>query len=179
MDVPMWRHANITEPHQVADQRRRCFNSTWMVPRPLTGTFYINMGYGTEPLNYSHAMTPVFQIVGPSNQQYPGSFCLPQVPLPANYTPKVGDNATIQVIEVAQHGASLYNCADITFAEPHDVPEVNETNCVNTTQAGQNIGFQIVYTTTSSPAPHTMLVNGYASILVPLMVIAASWTTWM
>jgi hypothetical protein len=31
------------------------------------------------------------------------------VPLPANYTPQVGDNATIQVIEVAQHGASLYN----------------------------------------------------------------------
>jgi hypothetical protein len=71
--------------------------------------FYINMGYGNEPLNYSHTMLPVFQIVGPSNQQYGGQFCLPQVPLPANYTPQVGDNATIQVIELAQHGAALYN----------------------------------------------------------------------
>jgi len=70
---------------------------------------YINMGYGNEPLNYSHTMLPVFQITGPSNQQYEGQFCLPQVPLPANYTPKVGDNATIQVIELAQHGAALYN----------------------------------------------------------------------
>lgn len=79
--------------------------------------FYINMGYGNEPLNYSHTMLPVFQIVGPSNQQYAGQFCLPQVPLPANYTPKVGDNATIQVIETAQHGAALYNvsceCCDM------------------------------------------------------------------
>lgn len=71
--------------------------------------FYVNMGYGNEPLNYSHAMLPVFQITGPSNVQYNGTFCLPQVPLPAGYTPKVGDNATIQVIETAQHGAALYN----------------------------------------------------------------------
>jgi hypothetical protein len=74
--------------------------------------FYINMGYGNEPLNYSHTMVPVFQIQGPSNQQYPGQFCLPQVPLPANYTPQVGDNATIQVIELAQHGAALYNVSN-------------------------------------------------------------------
>lgn len=71
--------------------------------------FYINMGFGNEPLNYSHTMLPVFQITGPSNVQYSGTFCLPQVPLPANYTPKIGDNATIQVIETAQHGAALYN----------------------------------------------------------------------
>src|SRR5690242_5120749 len=53
--------------------------------------FYINLGIGNEPLNMSHAMTGVFQITGPSNVQYDGTFCLPQVPLPANYTPKVGD----------------------------------------------------------------------------------------
>ena len=78
-------------------------------PGHSNAQFYINMGYETEPLNYSHAMLPVFSITGPSNTQYNGTFCLPQVPLPANYTPKVGDNATIQVIELAQHGASLYN----------------------------------------------------------------------
>lgn len=57
----------------------------------------------------SHNMVPVFQIVGPSNLEYPGTFCLPQVPLPANFTPKIGDNATIQIVETAQHGAALYN----------------------------------------------------------------------
>lgn len=71
--------------------------------------FYINMGYGNEPLNFSHSMLPVFSITGPTNVQYNGTFCLPQVPLPAGYEPKVGDNATIQVIELAQHGAALYN----------------------------------------------------------------------
>ena len=75
----------------------------------LTAFFYINMGYGNLPLNMSHPMVPAFQIQGPTRNQYPGSFCLPQVPLPANSTFKVGDNATIQVIETAIHGASLYN----------------------------------------------------------------------
>ncbi|KAF2795171.1 hypothetical protein K505DRAFT_240471 [Melanomma pulvis-pyrius CBS 109.77] len=141
--------------------------------------FYINMGFGNEPLNYSHSMLPVFQITGPSNVQYNGSFCLPQVPLPANYTPKVGDNATIQVIETAQHGAALYNCADITFAEPADVPEVNSTNCFNSTHQDENIGFQLVYTTTSSLGYPAVQVNAYISLLVPVMLVAASWLTWI
>lgn len=159
--------------------------------------FYINMGYGNEPLNYSHAMVPVFQIVGPSNVQYNGTFCLPQVPLPAGFTPKVGDNASIQIIELAQHGASLYNvctccplsfcantdhklqCADITFAEPEDVPEVNSSNCFNSTQPEQNIGFQLVYATTSSPGYKAVAVNAYASMAVPIMLGLASWITWL
>jgi hypothetical protein len=81
-------------------------------PGHALAMFYVNMGYGNEPLNFSHTMLPVFQITGPSNQQYDGTFCLPQVPLPANYTPQVGDNATIQVIELAQHGAALYNVSN-------------------------------------------------------------------
>lgn len=138
---------------------------------------YINMGYGNEPLNFSHAMLPVFQITGPSNTQYNGTFCLPQVPLPANYNPKVGDNATIQVIELAQHGAALYNCADITFAEPQDVPEVNSTNCFNSTQPEEAIGFQLIYSTTSSPAPLAFVVNPFFSLVVPLMMFLALWST--
>ncbi|KAF2714478.1 hypothetical protein K504DRAFT_368318 [Pleomassaria siparia CBS 279.74] len=141
--------------------------------------FYINMGLGNEPLNYSHTMVPVFQITGPSNVQYNGSFCLPQVPLPAGYTPQVGDNATIQVIEAAQHGAALYNCADITFALPEDVPEVNQTNCFNSTQPGEDIGFNLVYSTTSSIGYPALQVNGYFSLLVPVMLIVASWLTWI
>ncbi|KAH8726566.1 hypothetical protein GQ44DRAFT_738974 [Phaeosphaeriaceae sp. PMI808] len=134
--------------------------------------FYFNMGYGNEPLNYSHAMLPGFSISGPSNSQYEGSFCLPQVPLPAGYQPNVGDNATIQVIELAQHGAALYNCADITFADVNDkdIPEVNKSTCFNSTEPTQKIGFQMLYTTTSSPAPRHAVAN-YASILAPLLLI--------
>lgn len=74
-----------------------------------TAFFYINLGEGNIPSNYSLPMVPVFQITGPSNNLYPGSICLAQVPLPANFTAVVGNNATIQVIETAQHGAALYN----------------------------------------------------------------------
>lgn len=77
-----------------------------------TAFFYVNMGYGTNPVNESNPMVGVFQITGPSRDAYPGSFCLQQVPLPVNATQlglKPGDNATIQVIQVALHGASLYN----------------------------------------------------------------------
>ena len=70
---------------------------------------YINLGDGTVPENFSLIMQPVFEITGPQNTIYNGSVCLPQVPLPANYTAKIGQNATIQVIELAQHGAALYN----------------------------------------------------------------------
>lgn len=82
-------------------------------PGHASAFFYINLGEGTIPLNYSLPMQPVFQITGPTNVQYDGSFCLPQVPLPANFTAKIGDNATIQIVETAQHGAALYNVRDI------------------------------------------------------------------
>ena len=74
-----------------------------------TAFIYINLGDGNVPANYNMIMQPVFEITGPQNTIYPGSVCLPQVPLPVNYTAKVGNNATIQVIELAQHGAALYN----------------------------------------------------------------------
>lgn len=70
---------------------------------------YINLGDGTVPQNYSLPMQTVFGIMGPNNTAYIGSICMPQVPLPANYTAVVGNNATIQIIETAQHGAALYN----------------------------------------------------------------------
>ncbi|KAL9611987.1 MAG: hypothetical protein Q9167_003387 [Letrouitia subvulpina] len=139
--------------------------------------FYINMGEGTVPLNYSLPMQSVFEITGPSNELYPGSFCLPQVPLPANFTARIGQNATIQIIETAQHGAALYDCVDITFADPKDVAEVNETNCANTT----NIGFELVFTTDSlsSSAESALLRPLYLSwlVLLPLALtlIPFSW----
>ena len=79
-----------------------------------TAFIYINLGIGTIPLNMSLAMVPVFQIVGPTNSAYPGTFCLPQVPLPPNITVNVGDNATIQIVEAAVHGAALYSVSLLT-----------------------------------------------------------------
>lgn len=83
-----------------------------------TAFFYINLGLGTIPPNMSHPMLPPFQIVGPTNNPYPGTFCLPQVPLPANITVNVGDHATIQVIETAVHGAALYNLSGSGLPPP-------------------------------------------------------------
>jgi hypothetical protein len=89
----------------------------WFQGHP-TAFFYVNLGFGDEgpvggpvggPPNMSNPMVPVFQLVGPSRNPYPGTFCLPQVPLPVNASVKVGDNATIQVVEIALHGAALYS----------------------------------------------------------------------
>jgi len=115
-----------------------------------TAFVYINIGLGTEPLNYSHPMVSVFQLTGPSNLMYPGTFCLPQVPLPLNITYNIGDNATIQIIETAVHGAALYSCVDITFADPKDVAQVNASNCFNSTGGNQGgpLGMNFVYTAT-------------------------------
>ena len=90
----------------------------WNAGHP-TAFFYVNMGYGSIPVNHSHPMVGVFQITGPSRDAYPGTFCLQGVPLPVNATDpfygnlKPGDNATIQVIQVALHGASLYNVSGL------------------------------------------------------------------
>jgi len=136
----------------------------WNAGHP-TAFFYINLGFGTEPPNMSFPMVPVFQIVGPSKLPYPGSFCLPQVPLPVNASVQIGDNATIQIVEVAIHGASLYNCVDITFADPANVPEVNSSNCFNSS----DISFQSVFSTSSLSGASIPRANLF-SLLVPLLV---------
>ncbi|KAF5656787.1 gpi anchored protein [Fusarium circinatum] len=117
-----------------------------------TAFAYVNMGFGDDgpdggPANMTHPVVPMFQILGPTNNPFPGTICLPQVPLPVNTTVKAGDTATIQVVELAIHGAALYSCVDIIFAEPGDkrIAEVNETNCFNST----DIGFAEVYTITT------------------------------
>lgn len=142
-----------------------------------TAFFYINLGYGTVPANMSNPMISAFEIVGPTKQPYPGTFCLPQVPLPANSTVQVGDNATIQIIETAVHGAALYNCVDITFAEPEDVAEVNESNCFNST----DISFELVFTTTSltSGADLTFSCPSTWKALSTLALAILAVTGWM
>lgn len=79
-----------------------------------TAFLYVNMGFGTDgpdggPANMSLPIVPAFQILGPSKNPYPGTMCLPQVPLPAGAQVKPGDNATIQVVELAVHGAALFS----------------------------------------------------------------------
>jgi len=142
-----------------------------------TAFFYMNMGFGTDgpdngPPNMSFPMVPVFQIVGPSKNPYPGTICLPQVPLPSGIpTPNVGDNATIQVVETAVHGAALYSCVDITFADPQDVAEVNETNCFNSSDISFNNVYSIAIDGTTSSATQAL-----ASIpLLPMALLGIAW----
>jgi len=135
-----------------------------------TAFFYMNMGFGSNapdggPLNMSFPMVPVFQIIGPSKNPYPGTFCLPQVPLPANITVNVGDNATIQVVETAIHGAALFSCVDITFANPEDVAEVNETNCYNSS----DISFANVYSIPIGTASAGLRSISATTTLLPLV----------
>lgn len=54
-------------------------------------------------------MVSPFQIIGPGKNPYPGTFCLPQVSVPTGFEFKEGDNATIQLVELAVHGAALYS----------------------------------------------------------------------
>ncbi|KAK1826882.1 hypothetical protein QBC39DRAFT_186916 [Podospora conica] len=137
-----------------------------------TAFIYINMGLGTDgpdggPGNMSLAMVPPFQIIGPSKNPFPGTMCLPQVPLPANVHVKAGDNATIQVVELALHGASLFSCVDITFVEPNDsrLEEVTEDNCFNST----DIGFADIYTLTVRASGQTLAGSGAARQLLPFL----------
>jgi len=139
-----------------------------------TAFFYINLGFGTDgpdhgPPNMSFPMVPVFQIVGPTKNPYPGTFCLPQVPLPANATVKVGDNATIQVVETAIHGASLFSCVDITFTEPKDVADVNETNCFNSSDISFNNVFSIGASGSTSSAAKSLAQASFLPLAGLLM----------
>lgn len=85
--------------------------------------FYINIGIQepghVAPRNMSHPAVPPFQLVGPNNLEYPGQFCLPQVGMPKNLDLQVGQNVTIQVIELAQHGAALYNVSLVRHSTRH------------------------------------------------------------
>ncbi|KAF1354016.1 hypothetical protein BDV97DRAFT_347919 [Delphinella strobiligena] len=136
--------------------------------------FYINIGINgpgdISPPNMSHPVVKNFGIVGPDNEEYNGSFCLPQVPLVTNVTFNIGDNITIQVIEVAQHGAAIYNCVDVTLADPADVAEVNSSNCFNSS----DISFELYFAATS-------LSDGHASFTIPplLLIFIATFAAFL
>lgn len=132
---------------------------------------FINMGFGTTPPNMSFPILNGIELVGPTNEPYPGTWCFPQLPLPANTTVKAGDNATIQVVELAKHGAALYNCADITFADPaeEEIPEVNGENCFNSSY----LSYNLVFTTESLSGTGRVVDARRVSTTVALFVAAA------
>ncbi|KAI0394550.1 hypothetical protein F5Y17DRAFT_251203 [Xylariaceae sp. FL0594] len=148
-----------------------------------TALLYINIGVGTEgpdhgPGNMSNPMLPPFQINGPSNGPYPGTVCLPQVPLPAGWVMNEGDNATIQVVEIAQHGAALFSCVDITFVKPGDprIPELNDTNCFNNSQIGFATTYSITTQAINSAANDTQ--SGASRLLVGPSSLSSIWS-WL
>jgi len=147
------------------------FQPGWF-PGHSTAFIYINMGFGTSPPNMSNVIMNGVQLLGPTNNPFPGTWCFPQLPLPANATVKVGDNATLQIIETAKHGAALYNCVDITFAEPGDpeILEVNSTNCFNSTQ----IQYDLVFTTTELQSSAVSL-SMVSFCLMGVLAVMAGW----
>lgn len=60
-------------------------------------------------MNYSTPLWPPFEIEGPTDNPYPGTVCLPQVDIPPSLGVEVGQNATIQIIEAAVHGAGMFS----------------------------------------------------------------------
>ncbi|KAI4598626.1 hypothetical protein KJ359_002516 [Pestalotiopsis sp. 9143b] len=146
-----------------------------------TAFLYVNLGIGNGgpeggPDNMSLPMVSPFQILGPTKNPYPGTVCLPQVPLPTNLTVTAGQNATIQVVELAQHGAALFSCVDITFVEPGDsrLNEVNETNCFNST----DIGFADIYTITTKESGSTANATTSAAV-ASFLRSSSSWLGYL
>ncbi|KAK4654028.1 hypothetical protein QC762_400500 [Podospora pseudocomata] len=102
-----------------------------------TALIYINLGIGEKPENYSFPLTK-FYINGPTNNPYPGTVCIPKLDVPGTVWStriKSGDRASVQVVEASSHGAGQFSCSDIIFTDdPALVPQVNETNCFNSTE---------------------------------------------
>jgi len=75
------------------------------------GMLWVNIGLGTQPANFSTQMMPEFSFTFPSDKAYESQICLPDVtlPEPVRGAVKEGDNATIQIVETAKHGGSLYS----------------------------------------------------------------------
>lgn len=91
-----------------------------------TAFLYINIGLDADgpdggPMDFDHPLVSPWQLLGPSNGPYPGTLCLPDVKVPADLGVKAGDKATIQIVELATHGASLFAVSHLPFSllPPH------------------------------------------------------------
>lgn len=68
-------------------------------------------------MNYT-TIVDAWQLLGPSNGPYPGTLCIPEIEVPGNLGVKAGDEATIQVVELATHGASLFAVCPLASYSP-------------------------------------------------------------
>ncbi|KAK5697626.1 hypothetical protein LTR17_023941 [Elasticomyces elasticus] len=142
---------------------------------------YVNIGIQQEgqlaPPNMSHAVVPPFEITGPTNDNYSGAFCLPQVRMPAEVNLSVGQNITLQVIELAQHGAALYSCVDLTLVEDGSpqVEQVTQDNCRN-----DSLNFELVFTTAALSSGAAKAFQGVPSLLAlaGAFVLSAAYTLY-
>ncbi|KAK3068296.1 hypothetical protein LTR53_014254 [Teratosphaeriaceae sp. CCFEE 6253] len=138
---------------------------------------YVNIGIqesgALAPPNMSHNVVPAFELTSPTNEQYPGSWCIPQIGMPANVSLQVGQNITLQVVELAQHGAALYSCVDLTLVEDGSplVAAVDGSNCINSTET---IGFQLVFTTEALASAGFRLMRAPAGFFALVTVAALS-----
>ncbi|KAA8896133.1 hypothetical protein FN846DRAFT_966288 [Sphaerosporella brunnea] len=89
---------------------------------------YINLGLGSNVTGFN------ISLVGPFNQTSNGTFCLPEVKLPADLNVQEGTQASIQVVQLSHLGGALYNCADITFSK--DAKSPGSAVCFNSTGVG-------------------------------------------
>lgn len=63
-----------------------------------------------------------------------------------------------------KHKLTIIQCVDITFAEPKDVPEVNETNCFNSS----DISFNNVYSISQGGPTSAAIRTISTASLLPL-----------
>jgi hypothetical protein len=70
----------------------------------------------------------------------------------------------------------LLQCADVTLADPADVPEVNASNCYNSS----DLSFQLVYATgnLSSGALPTAIISSRISLTLPVLVAMFAFVLW-
>lgn len=181
-------------------------------PGHASALIYINIGIqepGHEaPKNMSHPVHPVIGLEGPSNDEYPGQFCIPQIGMPPNLNLQVGDNITIQVVEIAQHGAALYSVsvsvsmcrlianaeyacglrtkhtANKRSAQCSDVTlaepeEVEEVNEHNCYNSS-NIGFSMIYTSPmSSGTAQALSPPSSAPAMLAISLILMVGSAWI
>ncbi|KFA69033.1 hypothetical protein S40285_08454, partial [Stachybotrys chlorohalonatus IBT 40285] len=117
--------------------------------------FFISIGLGPDPDDFSQQIHS-FRVMGPTNDPFPDSFCLPQVNIPQEVRRAHGDFATIQIRQVHVSGNSAHNCADIYFTDdPSEMEEIDTTWCFNSTRIDVQ-PLRLVHTTRITSDESTM-----------------------
>ncbi|KAF2279144.1 uncharacterized protein EI97DRAFT_372246 [Westerdykella ornata] len=132
---------------------------------------YVNLGLGTNVTSFNISLVDGF------NQTGNGTFCLKETGnanieealKKANISAASldGQQASLQIIQIAHSGASLYNCADITFNS--SAPLLSDDECKNSTGVG-GIGIQnadAAQTGTPTSPTGSTKPTGAAAALLP------------